>query len=175
MKKWISAVIGVLMALLISMGVFSYFTYGYGTLIVKIIDPPADWGPASQVYINCSAIMVHRAGAKDESGWHTVVEDVGWINLTAVLNVSKIVGKGGLPAGLYNLVRFEILEANVTVGGINYTAAVEPGKLTAAIIEGGVRINAGGTAYLVIDINTRVTGSPTNLKLVPAARAFPHQ
>lgn len=173
MKTWMSAVIGVLIALIISAGVFSYSTYGYGTLIVKIIDPPSHWGPASQVYINCSAIMVHRAGAKNESGWY-MVEYVGWINLTAILNVSKIVGEIGLQAGLYNLVRFNISEANVTVGGKNYTAAVEPGKLTVAIIEGGVRINAGGTAYLVIDITTRVTGSPPNLKLVPAARAFPH-
>jgi hypothetical protein len=109
----------------------------------------------------------------NETGWYTVVGS-GWIDLASVVNVSRTIGQGSLPPGKYNLVRFQVIEAIVTVGGANYTAEVPPDKLTISITQGGVQVNAGQTAYLVIDINPKVVGSQASgFKLVPAAMASP--
>jgi hypothetical protein len=173
MKTKMVLIVGVLVALVTIIGVFSYSTYEYGTLVVKMTDPPDHWGPASNVYIHYSEIMIHKAQAGNESGWSTVVES-GWIELSTAVNVSKTIGQKSLQAGKYNLVRFQILDSIVTVEGKNYTATVGSGEITISITEGGIRVNAGQTAYLVIDITPRVVGSPsTGFKLVPAATASP--
>jgi len=169
--KWVLA--GVLAASVVMGSLFTYFTYGSGTLVIMMEDPPEHWGSASKVYIRYSAIMVHRAEARNESGWSTVTAE-GWINLALVLNVSKAIGQGPLQAGKYNIIRFEVAEAVVTVDSKNYTASVSSGKLNIPITRGGIQVNAGQTSYLVIDITPKVTGSPTHgFKLVPAAKATP--
>lgn len=173
MRIWKGVLTGILAASIIMSSLFIYVGYGSGTLIVEMIDPPKDWGPASQVYINYSAIMVHRADAANESGWYTV-DTAGSINLTSVLNVSKAIGEGPLQAGKYNVIRFNVTGAIVTVDGVNYTATVASGKLNIPIIKGGIQVDAGQTAYLIVDITPRVTGSEDQgFKLVPAARAMP--
>lgn len=172
MKKGIT--VGVLVALVIIIGAFTYFTYGYGTLVVKMKDPPDHWGSAANIYIHYSEIMIHKANVGNKSGWFTAVESDGWIDLSTAVNVSKTIGQGSLQAGKYNLVRFQILDSIVTVEGENYTATVESGEITISITEGGIRVDAGQTAYLVIDINPKVVGSlSTGFKLVPAAKASP--
>ncbi len=172
--KRINGIILVVMAVLVvAVGSSVYFTYGYGTLVVKMVDPPQEWGQASNVYIHYGDIMVHRADAGNETGWYTVVEN-GWIDLASVVNVSKTIGQGSLPPGKYNLIRFQVMEATVTIGGANYTAEVPPDKLTISITQGGVQVDTGQTAYLVADINPRVVGSPAlGFKLVPAATVSP--
>ena len=173
MKPIKGVILVVLTVLVVAVGSSVYFTYGYGTLAVKVVDPPQEWGQASNVYIHYGEIMVHRADAGNETGWYTVVGS-GWIDLASVVNVSRTIGQGSLPPGKYNLVRFQVIEAIVTVGGANYTAEVPPDKLTISITQGGVQVNAGQTAYLVIDINPKVVGSQASgFKLVPAAMASP--
>jgi hypothetical protein len=159
---------------LVIAGAFAYLTYGSGTLRILITDPPSRWGPASQIYINYSAIEVHRADAGDESGWLTIVDSSAWLNLTQTLDVNQTLGSKSLQAGKYNLMRFSILEANITVANVNYTATVPSGKLQIAITQGGININAGQTASLLIDLNAKVEGSiETGFRLVPDVRASP--
>lgn len=118
--------------------------------------------------------MIHRANAGNESGWFTAVSEEGWVDLSEVLNASKTIGRGSLRAGKYNLIRFEILDSIVTVGGQNHTATVSSGKLTIAITKEGVNVVVGGTTHLVIDVTPKVVGSAASgLKLVPAAKAAP--
>jgi hypothetical protein len=169
---------GVLLALLVGVvivgGGFAYLTYGSGTLIVEVRDPPDHWGPASCVYVHYSRIMIHRADAGNESGWYMAVENDGWIDLSEVLNASRAIGGGSLRAGKYNLVRFEIIDSVVTVEGQNHTTPVESGKLTVSITRGGVSVEVGQTKHLVIDIAPKVVGSTANgFRLVPAAKASP--
>ena len=173
MKKYTRALIVGLGTVLIIGGLFTYFAYGSGTLVIEMMDPPEQWGAASQVYIHYSAIMIHRAGAKNESGWKTAVKADGWINLTSVVNVSRAICQGPLQAGRYNLVRFNITEAVVTVEGQNHTATVVNGKLNVPITKGGIRVDAGQKTHLVVDITPRVTGSQHGYRLVPAAKAIP--
>jgi hypothetical protein len=94
------------------------------------------------------------------------------MDLSTVLNASEVIGISRLKSGMYNLVRFEVLESVVTVGGQNYTATVSSGKLTIAVTRGGVNIEEGQTSHLVIDITPKVMGSATGgFRVVPAVKA----
>ncbi|MGP3667404.1 MAG: DUF4382 domain-containing protein [Candidatus Bathyarchaeota archaeon] len=171
------AILFTMLGLVIIAGSVAYLTiqhvYGYGTLCAMMTDPPREWGYASNIYIHYGEVMVHRAEAGNGTGWYKVADE-GWINLLSVVNMSKVVGNTNLQAGKYNLVRFQIKDAIVTVDGVNYTATVPPEKLTITITKGGVQVNTGQTSYLLIDINPKVTGSKTSgFKLVPAATASP--
>lgn len=84
----------------------------------------ASWGEATQVYLNYSAIEIHQAQADNESGWVKVVDKSAWINLTATLNVNRTICYANLQAGAYNLICFRVLDAHITVDGVNYTASV---------------------------------------------------
>jgi len=151
--------------------VLAYTTFGSGNLVLKMKDPPSGWGPAEAVYITFTDIMIHRADAGDESGWFSTGVSATNLSLVGMVNVSKVIGQTSLQAGLYNIVRFNITQAIVTVKGVNYTCTVESGKLNVPITGGGIRINAGQTSYLEIDINPTITGKSGNYKLAPAARA----
>lgn len=164
--------IGILVVIL-GAAYYTYNTYASGTLAVKITDPPKDWGNATHVYILYSTINVHKASEGNETGWSTIVQSEGWINLRDAINATKTLGSNALQPGTYNLIRFEIKESKVTVGGQNYTATVASGKLNIAIVPGGITIKAGQTTSVVIDITPKVVGSPTQgFRVVPAARAY---
>lgn len=169
--KW--AIVAGIVLILVMGSYFVYVTYGSGTLVVKMTDPPS-WGAASQVYIYHSDIKIHRAEAANESGWSTIVQNSAWVNLTRLLDVNETIRETSLQAGLYNLIRFNILDAKVTVGGVNYTCSVPSSEITIAITQGGIRVNAGQTSTLLIDVNSKVQGSvASGFKLVPAVRATP--
>jgi hypothetical protein len=157
-------------------GVFAYLSYGSGTLRIQLSDPPVNWRPATQVYLNYSAIEVHRADAGNDSSWFTTMNTGGWINLTQTLDVNQTIGSQNLQAGKYNLIRFQILEAKITVRGVNFTAKVPSGKLQIAITQGGVQVNAGQTSTLLmeLEIKIQVSGTQTVVySLVPDIRATP--
>jgi len=65
MKPIKGVILVVLAVLVVAVGSSVYFTYGYGTLAVKVVDPPQEWEQASNIYIHYSEIMVHRADAVD--------------------------------------------------------------------------------------------------------------
>ena len=168
-----TVIIVLLAVMVLAVGSGVYFTYGYGTLSLRMTDPPQNWGEATNIYIRYGEIMVHRAEAGNETGWIKVV-DGGWIDLTSAVNVSKTIGQGALQAGKYNLVRFQVMGAIVTVRGVNFTAEVPSDRITIVITGGGVQVNPGQTSHLVIDINPKVTGSEVSgFKLTPAATASP--
>ncbi|MEM0026333.1 MAG: DUF4382 domain-containing protein [Ignisphaera sp.] len=170
------ALLIVLLAI-VALGLYLFYLRftNYGTLVIKIVDPPREWGEATHVYIRYSEIAVHRADVGNESGWYEVATG-SEIDLADVVNVSRVVGKASLPAGKYNLIRFRILQAVVTIANKNYSAEVPPGEITVVIIGGGVEIQPSKTTYLVIDVNTKVVGSrETGFKIVPAATAYPEE
>jgi len=167
------AIGGILIAIVIISGTCTYFTYGSGRLVVLITDPPK-WGEATHVYIKCGKIEIHRAGEDEKSGWFTIIEDPGWINLTDVLETSEILGEANLQAGKYNLIRFDILEAKVTVDGQNMTADVPSGKLQIAIPQEGISVEAGQTTNLLIDFQTQVVYlHGKGHKLIPTVKVIP--
>lgn len=176
MKRRTEAAITLVVVAILAVALFAYFNFGSGILEIKMTDPSTDWGGATQVYLNYSAIEIHKAQPDNESGWFAVVDTSGWLNLTKTLDVNQTIGAKNLQTGTYNLIRFQILAANVTVGGMNYTASSVPsGEITIAITQGGIRVVTGQTTALLIEINVRVEGSSIEgaFRLVPAVRAIP--
>lgn len=178
MKQLTKLAIGIAVIVIIAVGAFAYLSYGSGTLQILMADPPSEWGLATQIYLNYSAIEVHRADAGNDSGWFTAVDSSAWINLTRVIDVNQTIGSTNLQAGKYNLIRFEILKVFVTVGSTNYTATVPSDELKIAITRGGVQgdvqVNAGQTSTLLIDVNIAVHGSTeVGFTIVPDIRAVP--
>ncbi len=175
--KWKATSVAIIAIVVIAAAaLFAYFNYGTGIIEIKMTDPPQSWGEATHVYLNYSAIEIHRSQSDNESGWHTVVDKSAWINLTRTLDANQTIGAKNLQAGVYNLIRFQLLEARVTVSGINHTAVPPSGKLTVPITQNEIHVNAGQTTALLIDLNVKVEGSKTagNFKLlVPAVRATP--
>lgn len=164
----------IVVVLIVATVLLVYFNNGSGTLEIKMHDPPSDWGEATQVYLNYSAIEIHQAQADNESGWVKVVDKSAWINLTATLNVNRTICYANLQAGAYNLIRFRVLDAHIIVDGVNYTASVLNGELLSAI-NSGIRLNTGQTVTLLIDMNVKVEGTEAegSFTLTPAVKVTP--
>jgi hypothetical protein len=169
--KWTASIAAIIAVIIIAVAFIVYFTYGSGVIEIKMTDPQGEWGEATQVYLNYSAIEIHRSQVDNESGWFTVVDTNGLINLTRILDVNQTISHKNLQAGLYNLLRFRIVKALVTVGGKNYTAIVPSGELRITI-KGGIRVTTGQTTTMLIALNVKVEGSKdSGFRIVPAVRA----
>jgi hypothetical protein len=166
-------VIAIVAVIIVLAGFYSYSQFALGTLNVELTDPPAGWANASQIYLSWRMIEVHRAKADDASGWSTVLSQGGTINLTRIIDVAETLGSQSLQPGTYNLVRFEITHAIVTITGENVTAHVPSGVIQIAITQGGIVINAGQTSTLLIELNITVHGTDQNPTIVPDIRATP--
>ncbi len=96
------------------------------------------------------------------------------INLTQIIDVNQTVGSKNLQPGVYNLIRFTINTATVTVDDQNFTAQVPSDKLQIAITEGGITIHASQTSTVLIEFNIAVHGSSDKgFTIVPDVRAEP--
>ncbi len=146
-----------------------------GTLQISMIDPPVVPANVVDVYVNYTAIQVHIADGGNNSGWFNVTSS-GSINLTGIISNSKLLASAKLPNGTYNLVRFNVTSAVVTVNStgklVNYTAQVPSGKVQATI-NGGVSVQQNSVSALLIDISPRVTDANGNYTLIPSANADP--
>src|SRR5487761_145728 len=125
---------------------------------------------------NYSSIQVHEANAGNQSGWHNVTSS-GTIDLMKIVSSSQVLGSANLPSGTYNIVRFNISSAVVTVNSTsgtlqNFTASV-PSGMVQSVITGGINVKGGATSALLVDISPRVTYGGNQYTLVPSATAAP--
>jgi hypothetical protein len=149
---------------------------GSGTMQLSMIDPPNVPGNVVAVYVNYSSIQVHEANAGNQSGWHNVTSS-GTIDLMKIVSSSQVLGSANLPSGTYNIVRFNISSAVVTVNSTsgtlqNYTASV-PSGMVQSVITGGINVKGGATSALLVDISPKVTYGGNQYTLVPSATAAP--
>jgi hypothetical protein len=188
-KTLIGGIVGAIIAIsLIAAGAYAYSggasffglggssTSGSGTMQLSMIDPPNVPGNVIAVYVNYSSIQVHDANAGNQSGWHNVTSS-GTIDLMKIVSSSKILGSAQLPSGTYNIVRFNITGAVVTVQNStgadqNYTAKI-PSGMVQSVITGGVNVKAGSVSALLVDISPKVTYGGNQYTLVPSATAAP--
>ncbi len=189
-KTLVGGMIGVIIAIsLIAAGAFAFSNGGSffglggsstngstypGTLQLSMIDPPNVPGNVVAVYVNYSAIQVHLANAGNQSGWYNVTTS-GKINLMNIVSSSKVLGTATIPSGTYNIVRFNITSAIVTVNSTsgvltNYTAIV-PSGMVQSVITGGINVKANSVSALLVDISPKVTYGGNQYTLVPSATA----
>lgn len=147
-----------------------------GTLAAQITDPPNVPAGVTNVYIAYSDIKVHLADAGNLSGWYTIA-NASSIDLMNVVNVSMTIGSAPVSAGVFNLVKFDIVSATITYNGKNYSAIVPDNTITIPIENGGVSVQAGSSAGFVIDVSPTAVpyqnGTSISWVLVPSARGLP--
>ena len=168
--KLIILIIVVLIGMTIT-GIQLYTNTVSGDLVIRLKDPPLEWGQAEEVYISFNNVLIHKADAGNESGWlntHIVAVNM---SLSKFVFLSGTIGIVSLPTGFYNLIRFEVTQAIVTVNARNYTCTIESGKLNVHIVGGGISIKGGQTSYLELDIIPKITGKSDKFKLIPATSA----
>ncbi len=153
-----------------------------GILAAQITDPPDPPNvPAgtTHVYINYSDIEA----ATDQNGnqiWETVA-NAGTIDLLSVVNTGLTLGSAQVFSGTYSQARFDITNASVTFGGINYTASVPLNEIVVTLSNGGALVNPNSSAGFVLDISPTVlatnNGGMPSFEIVTAAQglAIPSQ
>ena len=141
-----------------------------------MVDPPNVPANVVDDYINYTSIQIHVANAGNNSGWYNVTSS-GTIDLMKIVSNSKLLASATLPNGTYNIVRFDVTSAIVTVNSTsgvltNYTAKV-PSGMVQAVITGGVNVKANSVSALLIDISPRVTYANGEYTLIPSLTAQP--
>lgn len=149
---------------------------GKGTLSVLLTDPPHLPANVTNVYLSFSSMKIHNTESEDNSsGWFTVASS-GTVDLTKVINLTKVIAVASVPSGEYNLLRFNITSVVVTYNSKNYTAST-PSKSLTVTIHPKLEVEDNKLAATIIDVSPTVlnTGTQTSpsFVLLPAAHASP--
>jgi hypothetical protein len=154
-------------------GAYVYLVFSTATLQLKLTDPPVEWGEATEIHIHYSSIEIHRSEMSEKSGW-IKVHDEGSIALSTVIDAEKVLSEVNLEPGVYDKIRFEILEAEITVNRVVSRASIPSGKLNIIITDGGVIMTGGQTSELLLDIQPKVVGSEKHgYTIIPNVKATP--
>ena len=98
-----------------------------GTLEFRVTDQPAD--RVSSILVTVENIEVHVSGGEESSGWRTVVEESSQFDLMKLMGVEEVLGSATLEPGKYQQVRFEVVDAVITVLGTPRQSPVPSGKI----------------------------------------------
>ncbi len=145
-------------------GYLFYTNYVQGTMTLTITDPAQAQPGNSQQYdpsithinVAFSQFQAHLAGQGDASGWQTVKISPQTIDMVKVLSLSEVLGKVPLPAGKYDILRFNVTAVTVSFSGkpgVTYTAP--SGSLKVPVTNGGFQITATSsvTVQLTLSFN----------------------
>lgn len=123
-------------------------TTGTGNLVLQITDKP-DLN-IEKADVTLSNVQVHVAGAGNESGWITVVEEPKTFDLVAIKDVKTFLGEEDLAVGMYTQIRLDVDKALVTINGTEYNLTI-PSK-TVKLVR-SFRIEENTTTTLTLDFD----------------------
>ena len=123
-------------------------TAGSGTLEVRVTDQPAD--AVSSILVTLKDIEVHVSGGAQASGWRTIIGEPRQFDLIKLMGVEEVLGSAILEPGRYQQIRFEVVEAVLTVRGNMRQSPVPGGKLR---LVGGFDISPGVTTIVTLDFD----------------------
>ena len=143
-------------------GYLFYTDYVQGTMTLTITDPAQTQYGSSQQYdpsithinVAFSQFQVHVAGQDDSSGWQTIKVSPQTIDMMSVLSLSQVVGKVPLPAGKYDILRFNVTAVKVTFsGGTSASYTVPSGSLKVPVTNGGFQITATSSVTVQLTLS----------------------
>ncbi len=163
-------------------GYLFYTNYVQGTMTLTITDPAQAQYSSSQQYdpsithinVAFSQFQVHVAGQGDSRGWQTIKISPQTIDMINVLSLSQVLGKVPLPAGKYDIIRFNVTAVTVSFSGkpsVIYT--VPDGSLKVPVINGGFQITATSSVTVQLTLsfnNTEILAMNGNLTPVATAK-----
>ncbi len=143
-------------------GYLFYTDYVQGTMTLTITDPAQTQYGSSQQYdpsithinVAFSQFQVHVAGQADSSGWQTIKVSPQTIDMMSVLSLSQVVGKVPLPAGKYDILRFNVTAVKVTFsGGTSASYTVPSASLKVPVTNGGFQITATSSVTVQLTLS----------------------
>ncbi len=166
-------------------GYLFYTDYVQGTMTLTITDPAqAQYGNSPQynssiTHINVafSQFQVHVAGQGDSSGWQMIKISPQTIDMIKVLSLSEVLGKVPLPAGKYDIVRFNVTGVTISFSGkpsVMYT--VPSGSLKVPVTNGGFQITATSSVTVLLTLsfsNNEILAMNGYLTPVATAKVLP--
>jgi hypothetical protein len=150
---------------------------GFGSLILRIHDPPKVPLGVSAIYVTYSAIFLGQSTGKT---WVDLKQN-GSINLMSVVNFTQTIANVKISSGTFNLLVMNISSAIVTSYSVNYSASVPSDQLSIPFSGSGVTISNSTITGAVIDVSPTViqhniynsTGASTiSFVLIPSANAY---
>ena len=149
-----------------------------GILAAQITDPPdPPNAPAgtTHIYIDYSDIEAHTTTQNSNSVWFTVAK-AGMVDLFSVLNIGLTLGSAEVSSGIFDQARFDITNATVTFGGINYTASVPLNQIIVPLSNGGSLVKPNASAGFVIDVTPTVlalnNGGTPSFEIIAATQGL---
>jgi len=146
-------------------GYLFYTNYVQGTMTLTITDPAQAQSGNSQQYdpsithinVTFSQFQAHLAGQGDSSGWQPIKISQQTIDMIKVLSLSEALGKVPLPAGKYDILRFNVTAVTVNFSGKpSAIYSVPSGSLKVPVTNGGFQITAASsvTVQLTLSFNS---------------------
>jgi len=169
-KLAMSAAGGLLIAVLIISGVVLMgilpLTGAKGLLIINVKDDPAK---LEGLWLNISAVKVHRAGGGNETWKDISVVATTPFDLLRLKDVSTVLAAGELPVGNYTEIRFSIINAWANTTEKPY----QPLNVTAPWVMVKVHFTIEDTSItsILIDIDVKEQSILSSGNLNPVAKA----
>ncbi len=143
------------------------------SVFVSITDPPHVPSGTTSLVITYNSIALHEAGKSNSTGFLNI-NQTGSINLMNVTNSSETIAKIAVSANQsFDMVRFSIVSATITIGNQTYNVTVPNGKLQVKLNQ-ELTANASQSGVL-LQLNPSVlqiyAGNQTFFVMVPAAKA----
>ena len=115
---------------------------------IRVTDQPAD--AVSSIVVTIANIEVHSSGGEENSGWITVVEEPQRFDLMELMGVEELLGTTELEPGSYQQLRFEVVEAIITVRGNQRQSPVPSGKIR---LVGGFEVSPDVATIVTLDFD----------------------
>lgn len=146
---------------------------GFGNLSVQLTDPAIVPSGTQSLIVTYSGVDLHEKGAANSTGFADFAAN-GTINLLNLTNVSQTIAVIRIRANQsFDLIRFDIKSANITINNMTYNVTVATGGVVARI---NSTINATSNGGVLIDLSPTVLQAYTGANqsvfvLVPSAVA----
>ncbi len=137
--------------------------------VIQLTDPPQVPNGTQSLVISYSGISLHEAGNANSTGFVNVAQS-GSINLMQLVNFTQTVAVAKKTGAAFDMVRFNITGATITINGNTYNVSVPNNRLLVKI--SGSNSTSGG---VLVEVNPSIiqiySGNQTIFVMVPSARA----
>ena len=142
-------------------------TEAKGLLIINVKDDPAE---LKELWLNISAVRVHREGGGNETWYNVAVVEDERFDLLTLNETEKVLAVEELLVGNYTEIRFYIADAWANITG---ETELKPLQLTApwVMVKIHFTIEEDSATSVVIDIEVNERPILESGKLIPVAKA----
>ncbi len=132
---------------------------GLGNLSIQLTDPPTVPAGTQSLIVAYSGVDLHETGMTNSTGFMDFPVS-GTINLLNLTNVSQTIAVIRAQANQsFNMIRFDIKSANITINNVTYNVTVAVSGVVARI---NSSVNAASSGGVLIDLSPTVLQVYTN-------------